>query len=294
MIKEDMFGECHAHIFMDGVNYKEAVQRHQNGVDDCVIRRHFKMYREKGITFVRDGGDNLGVSERAREIAGEYGIEYRTPIFAIHRKCCYGGIVGKAYENMKEYAALVREVKAHKGDFIKIMTTGIMDFDTDGGITGEALPYAEVKEMVHIAHEEGFAVMCHTNGAGPVADLVRAGADSVEHGNYVSEETLLMMAESDIVWVPTITVVANMFGCGRFSDELLHRIYESGKKNIRRALDLEVHMALGSDAGAYLVPHGQGLLDEWGCFQECAEDEDVLKARIFEGEEKIRKKFRFF
>ena len=46
--------------------------------------------------------------------------------------------------------------------------------------------------------------------------LVRAGADSVEHGNYVSEETLQMMAESDIVWVPTITVVANMFGCGRF------------------------------------------------------------------------------
>lgn len=292
--REDMFGECHAHIFMDGVNYREAVQRHLHGVDDRVIRRHFKMYREKGITFVRDGGDDLGVSERAREIAGEYGIDYRTPIFAIHRKGCYGGIVGKAYENMKEYAELIREVKAHKGDFIKIMTTGIMDFDTDGGITGEALPYAEVKEMVHIAHEEGFAVMCHTNGAGPVADLVRAGADSVEHGNYVSEETLLMMAESDIVWVPTITVVANMFGCGRFSDELLHEIYELGKKNIRRALELGVHMALGSDAGAYLVPHGQGLLDEWGCFQECAEDEDVLKARIFEGEEKIRKKFRFF
>ncbi len=85
-----------------------------------------------------------------------------------------------------------------------------------------------------------------------------------------------------------------MFGCGRFSDELLHEIYELGKKNIRRALELKVHMALGSDAGAYLVPHGQGLLDEWRCFQECAEDENVLKARIFEGEEKIRNKFRFF
>ena len=71
--REDMFGECHAHIFMDGVNYREAVQRHLHGVDDRVIRRHFKMYREKGITFVRDGGDDLGVSERAREIAGEYG-----------------------------------------------------------------------------------------------------------------------------------------------------------------------------------------------------------------------------
>lgn len=292
--RQRMFGECHAHVFMDGVNYKEAVKRHLNGVDEGVIRRHFEMYREKGIAFVRDGGDYLGVSERAREIAPEYGIDYRTPIFAIHRKGCYGGIVGKGFENMREYAELVREVKARRGDFIKIMTTGIMDFDTDGGITGEALPFEEVKEMVHIAHEEGFAVMCHTNGAGPVADLVRAGADSVEHGNYVSEETLQMMAESDIVWVPTITVVANMFGCGRFSDELLHRIYEKGKNNIKRGFELGVHMALGSDAGAYLVPHGQGLLDEWRCFRECVEDESVLKERIFEGEEKIRKKFRFF
>ena len=92
-----MFGECHAHVFMDGVNYKEAVKRHLNGVDEGVIRRHFEMYREKGIAFVRDGGDYLGVSERAREIAPEYGIDYRTPIFAIHRKGCYGGIVGKGF-----------------------------------------------------------------------------------------------------------------------------------------------------------------------------------------------------
>ena len=32
------FGECHAHIFMDGKNYKKAVERHKNGVDESVIR----------------------------------------------------------------------------------------------------------------------------------------------------------------------------------------------------------------------------------------------------------------
>lgn len=289
-----MLGENHAHIFMNGVNYRQAVKRHEHGVDESVIHRHFQAYREKGITFVRDGGDGLGVSKRAKEIAPEYGIDYRTPVFAIHKNGHYGGIVGKGFDTMKEYAALVKEVKAQKGDFIKIMTTGIMDFDTDGGITGEALPYEEVKEMVHIAHEEGFAVMCHTNGAGPVADLVRAGADSVEHGNYVSEETLQMMAQSEIVWVPTITVTANMFGCGRFSDSLLHKIYDTGKQNIRRGFELGVHMALGSDAGAYMVPHGQGLLDEWECFREAVPDDTALSKRLLEGEETILKKFRFF
>ena len=65
-----MFGENHAHIFMNAVNYKEAVKCHENGVQEQVIRAHFQAYQEKGITFVRDGGDDLHVSERAREIAG--------------------------------------------------------------------------------------------------------------------------------------------------------------------------------------------------------------------------------
>ena len=46
---------------------------------------------------------------------------------------------------MKEYAALVKEVRREGGDFIKIMTTGIMDFDTDGSITGTVLSFGEVR-----------------------------------------------------------------------------------------------------------------------------------------------------
>ena len=39
--------------------------------------------------------------------------------------------------------------------------------------------------MVHIAHEEGFAVMSHTNGCYGVQAAVEAGVDSIEHGNYM-------------------------------------------------------------------------------------------------------------
>lgn len=290
------FGECHAHIFMDGKNYKKAVERHKNGVDESVIRRHFECYQKRKIDFIRDGGDALGVSLRAKELAPEYGIDYRTPVFAIHKNGHYGKIVGKGFDTLKEYADLVRKVKDQGGDFIKIMTTGIMDFDTDGGITGEALESWEVKEMVHIAHEEGFAVMCHTNGADAVEALIEAEADSVEHGNYMNERTLRSLADSDLVWVPTVTVVPNMFGCGRFSEQLLHAIYEKEKQNIKKGLEMGVQMALGSDAGAYLVFHGQGILDEYARFLECAEEKSVspltLKTRLKEGEEKIRKKFK--
>ncbi len=287
-----MLGENHAHIFMNGVNYRQAVKEHEKGPEDSLIRSRLRAYQEKGVSFVRDGGDYLHVSERARELAQEYGIDYRTPIFAIHKKGHYGGIVGRSFDTMKEYAALVDEVKRAKGDFIKIMTTGIMDFDTDGSITGVDLKAQEVKEMVHIAHEEGFAVMAHTNGAQAVKDAVLAGVDSIEHGNYVDEECLRLMADKGMAWVPTITVVKNIIGCGRFSDKVLQSIWEKGKRNIRRGYELGVKLALGSDAGAYLVPHGQGIIDEWNCFLEILEDKDDLIDRLREGEVVIRDKFK--
>lgn len=286
-----MFGENHAHIFMNGINYKAAVSRHKRGVDADVIHEHFSAYREKGIPFIRDGGDNLGVSEKAKEIAPQYGITYRTPIFAIYKKGHYGGIVGKPFENMKEYAHLVKEVKRRGGDFIKIMTTGIMDFDTDGSVKEEPLKAEEVKEMVHIAHEEGFHVMAHTNGARAVLEAAFAGVDSVEHGNYVDEEAMWVMKEKGIVWVPTITVVKNMIGCGRFSDVVLERIWEIGSHNIQKGYEIGVQFALGSDAGAYLVPHGQGVEQERECFQEILGKNKEVTEMLLKGERKIREKF---
>ena len=287
-----MFGENHAHIFMNGLNYRAAVNCHKSGVDTDVIHKHFRTYQEKGVSFVRDGGDALGVSEKAREIASKYGIIYRTPVFAIHKKGHYGGIVGRPFENMKEYADLVKEVKKRGGDFIKIMTTGIMNFDTDGSVTEKPLGFDEVKEMVHIAHEEGFSVMAHTNGARAVREAALAGADSIEHGNYVDEEAMWAMKEHKTVWVPTITVVKNMIGCGRFSDEVLEKIWETGSRNIQMGYEIGVQLALGSDAGAYLVPHGQGIKDEWECFQEIlGKNNKEVTEMLLEGERKIQEKF---
>ena len=287
-----MFGENHAHIFMNALDYHQAVKDHEQAPDERIIRAHFKAYQEKQVSFVRDGGDYLHVSYKAREIAPEYGIDYRTPVFAIHKNGHYGGIVGRGFDTMKEYAALVKEVRKEGGDFIKIMTTGIMDFDTDGSITGTALSFGEVREMVHIAHEEGFSVMSHTNGAEAVKEAALAGADSIEHGNYVDEEALNIMAERGTIWVPTITVVKNLLGKGRFSDQVLRKIWEQGKENIRKGYERGVKLALGSDAGAYLVPHGQGILDEWSCFQEILGDKEDLREHLLEGEALIQRKFR--
>ena len=286
-----MFGECHAHIIMDGVNYRHAIDLHRNGPDDNVIREHLKIYQDRGIIFVRDGGDALGVSARAKELAPEYGIDYRTPVFAIHKEGHYGSIVGKSFSTMPEFYKRVLEAKEQSADFIKIMTTGLLDFNAHGAITGTPLDATEVKEMVHIAHEEGMAVMSHTNGTYGVQAAVEAGVDSLEHGNYMNEESLTMLSESHTVWVPTLVTVRNLLGDGRYADETLKPIIETAEENVRKAFRLGVKVEPGSDAGAYRVLHGQGIQDEMQAFVQILGNEEKAYQWLMEGEMEIRKKF---
>lgn len=74
------------HIFMNGTDYKKAVADQKNGVCDRGIHAHLAEYRKRGITWLREGGDIYGTSKRTMELAPAYGITYRTPIFAIHKR----------------------------------------------------------------------------------------------------------------------------------------------------------------------------------------------------------------
>lgn len=285
------YGEAHMHIFMNGVDYRQAVRDQINGVNEEVIRKNLEEYRRRGITWLRDGGDIYGTSKRTMEIAPEYGITYRTPVFAIHKKGHYGGIVGKAYENMKDYRKLIQELREQGGHFVKIMISGIMDFDR-GGLTESSLPDEEIRELIHIAHEEGFAVMAHTNGSRAVRAAALAGVDSIEHGNFCDDDALQALASSETIWVPTIVTVKNLLGDGRFPEHVVEKIWEGQQKNLHRAYELGVKLALGSDAGAYRVLHGQGLMDEYQVFQKVLEEQwPHWEEIISQGDRLLKRKF---
>ncbi|MDO5425316.1 MAG: amidohydrolase family protein [Eubacteriales bacterium] len=286
-----MFGECHAHLFMNGVNYQEAVRLHESQVCRETVRAYFQEYQKRGVSYIRDGGDRFGVSAWARSVAEEYGITYRTPLFAIHRDHRYGSIVGKGFANMKEYHALVKEVRREGGHFIKVMFSGIMDFDRPGVVTGTPLEPEEIREMIRIAHEEGLALMAHVNGKETVKYAAAYGADSVEHGAYIDRECMEVMAEMQTVWVPTVVTVKNLMGSGRFSETAVREIYERDAANIRMAYQMGVPLALGSDAGAYRVRHGEGIVEEYRAFQEILGAGEALDGYLAKGEARIREKF---
>jgi len=271
-----MFGECHAHVIMDGINYKEAVALHKDGVCEAAVRAHLQEWKDAGISFVRDGGDARGASKKAKELAPEYGIDYRTPVFAIHKRHHYGGIVGFPFDTWTEYEELVRRAKEEGADFIKIMVSGILDFAHAGTLTEEGLDRESIRRMIGTAHDAGMAVMAHCNGNQTCYETLEAGVDSLEHGFFMEEETLYLLAEKGTAWMPTFAPVGNLLGCGRFPDEEVQKNLERQKENVRKASMLGAHIGLGSDAGAYLVPHGKGTVDELHYLTQAGVPEEML------------------
>ena len=269
------FGDCHVHMILDGEDFRKAIDMHkESGPIDDVIRERLKKYADVGVTFLRDGGDAFGVCVRAKELAPEYGIDYRSPAFPIYKKGLYGSFIGRGFSDTDEYRNLVKEAKSSGADFIKLMCSGIMDFDNYGVLIGDGLSPEEITEMIDIAHDEGFAVMAHCNGAANIRAALAASVDSIEHGAYMDDECIEMLSMSDTVWVPTVAPIANLVGRERFSDDVLKQIVLKHIENINRVWFLGGMIALGTDAGAFAVPHADAIKSEYTFLKNAINDRE--------------------
>ncbi len=253
-----MGADYHIHMVLDGVDWRSAIARHTEKVDVAWVHRTLSHYSQLGYTYLRDGGDRWGVSVCGRQFASEYGITYRTPLAPISKAGHYGGFIGIQYEDLKSYVNLVKRHRQDGGDFIKIMISGLMDFDRFGVLTEPGLDEWEIRELIHIAHEEGFAVMAHANGARTVEAAAKAGVDSIEHGAYLDQDALWAMQEAGTVWVPTLSTIGNLRGKGRFNETAVTEILRSALSNVAAFSQMGGLLAVGTDAGAWAVEHGCG------------------------------------
>ena len=280
------FYECHGHALMDGTDYAAI----------------FGKLCASGVSYFRDGGDADGKTADAKaycQAHPELGIEYVTPVFAIHRKGRYGKIVGRPFEDLKEFRDLIRRASALGADFIKIMYSGIVTFKEFGQLSTPPLDAAEIKELVNIAHGEGFSVMAHCNGRDTIMAAIEAGTDSIEHGVFMDAECISALAGSCIIWVPTIAAIAAFAGRSGYGERAVYHTRPGFDAAITRQT-IEYHMdsvrkaaafgkgspssgrvliAAGSDCGAFGVPFGSGTLSEYGLLMECGlSAEDIIAA----------------
>ena len=285
-----MQADHHIHIILDGADWRAAIAAHRGGPNEAVIRQRLQAYQAAGVTYLRDGGDRWGVCLLAAQLAPEYGIRYAAPGVPLCPTGRYGGFLGRGFAGCDEFRRLVAVNKQSGAAFIKLILSGLMDFSSPGALTEPDLPRQIIADCIAIAHDAGLPVMVHCNGATACLAAIQAGADSLEHGAYLNDEALAALAESQTVWVPTLTPIGNLVGDGRYPDAALREILAAQQRRARQAFQAGAKIACGSDAGAYRVPHGQALRDERRFLSQALEGlawEDGLAA----GEQALQRVF---
>lgn len=120
--------------------------------------------------------------------------------------------------------------------------------------TTQTVTFDEMKAAVDAAHARNRRVAIHSYGPTGVADAVRAGADSVEHGIDLDDATIAEMVRRGTVWVPTIDHnryyidARDEFGFPDDAIPPLRAYIEKNLESARRAVAAGVTFAMGSDA----------------------------------------------
>jgi imidazolonepropionase-like amidohydrolase len=120
--------------------------------------------------------------------------------------------------------------------------------------TTQTVTFEEMKAAVDAAHAKGHRIAIHSYGPSGVKDAVRAGADSVEHGIDLDDDTIAEMVRRGTVWVPTIdhnryyVDAKDEFGFAPETIPPLQAYIEKNLESTRRAFKAGVKIAMGSDA----------------------------------------------
>jgi len=104
---------------------------------------------------------------------------------------------------------MVREMVSRGVNRIKVMATERAGTpDTDPRI--RVLDDDELGAVVDEANKAGLWVVAHAHGDEGAASAVRAGVHSIEHGTYLSDDTLRLMKEKGTYLDPTLTATVDM------------------------------------------------------------------------------------
>src|SRR5690242_4276833 len=143
----------------------------------------------------------------------------------------------------------VREQAMYGADWIKYYSDRRYHFETDGVLHSMVnFTDEEAKAIVDEAHRLGKKVAAHAIGSDGIAAALRAGVDTIEHGDGFTDAELEEVARRGVYWVPTITVGAYV-APGRGGNWV--KMVDLEKTAFQKALKKNVKIALGTDAGGF-------------------------------------------
>jgi imidazolonepropionase-like amidohydrolase len=158
---------------------------------------------------------------------------------------------------------LVRQIIRAGADGIKVAASGgVLSVNTD-----PHLPQLDEIELTAIVDEATMAgkwVMAHCHSAAGARNAVRAGVRSIDHGSFLDDDVLGLMAERGTWFVPTLLAAHGVVAEAEAGKPMPAGIEEkardaaaSASDAVRRAVDAGVTIAMGTDCP--VSPHGTNL-----------------------------------
>lgn len=272
--------DAHVHLFLDG-SMTNAVERSAHLKQPVEVltetaRRNARAAQMQGVTWVRDAGDRFGINNAIRAEARQRPdrlAQVRSGGIGIKRPKRYGAFIATDVVDEADITRCVSELAA-VNDEIKLILSGIIDFNAGAVTDAPQFTAAETRLVVEEARRHGRRVFAHCSGVDGLAAAVQAGVGSIEHGFFMTSAILEIMAEKGIAWTPTFCPVhfqwahPGLAGWSPAAVDNLRRILDRHAEQLLLAQRLGVRLLLGTDAGSMGVVHGGAVLLEMERFRE--------------------------
>ncbi len=267
--------EGHSHMLLYPYNITDWDTQVLKETDSYRTARatvHAKNTLMAGFTTARDlGTEGAGYSDVALKRAINEGIIPGPRLMVAGRAIVSTGSYGpKGYDydmqimlgaeaaDGNDLIRVVRDQIGKGADFIKVYA------DYRWGKNGEDQPtftLDELRLVNEVARSSGRAMVCHAKSKEAIRRAVLAGAETIEHGDFIDLEIGHLMKEHNVTYIPTIAAVNQInqykgWKKGTFPEPAA---IANKKKSFKEAIASGVTIGMGGDVGVF--PHGENVLE---------------------------------
>jgi imidazolonepropionase-like amidohydrolase len=164
---------------------------------------------------------------------------------------------GLVVDGPEEIRKAVREEIKYGSDWIKLLVTGAYQSVGDDP-RNVAFSPEEIRAAVEEAARHGVPVAAHAHAADGIRQAVAAGVRSIEHGTFIDDEGIRMMAEHGTFLVPTIYVgdyydEGDKLRAQDKNDDYINNQRGKFLAAVGRAHKAGVKVAVGIDLGGWMT-----------------------------------------
>lgn len=203
-----------------------------------------------GISALRDAGFRQNIERGIiKPPKGGSGPVVVSSGWALYRQGGYGSAFGVAVLAPDQIQAEILRLKRAGAGIIKAMASGMVSFKHPGKVTAGGFSNEELACIVTVAAAQGLGVMAHANGEQAILAAASAGVRSIEHGFFMTERALDLMAAKGIFWVPTLVALRRSAGVSAAPDttQFVDQLILSQLSMLRYAHSIGVSLAVGTD-----------------------------------------------